>query len=95
MVRVASEARQENAAPRLLALLLIDALRTIARDPRARRARLTREWLCAGDAPDPNSFEAACGAVGVPPAELRRRLGLRATAPRRRSARGWMRGPGY
>jgi hypothetical protein len=81
----------EKPASRLLAFLLVDALRTIARGRRTRRAHVTREWLCAGDAPDPYSFAAACGALGLPPAELRRRLGLRAATPRRRSARGWRR----
>ncbi|HJQ85791.1 MAG TPA: hypothetical protein VKA21_17010 [Candidatus Binatia bacterium] len=79
---------------RLLGLLLVDVLETVARGRTANGARESREWICAGDSGAVYSFENACTAFNLPPQALRRRVGLRAQVPRRRSARGWTRGPG-
>jgi hypothetical protein len=78
---------------RLLGLLLVDALETIARSRRGPVVRETQRWVCEGDGRAPYSFERACEAFGLPPAALRRRLGLRAPSPRRGTGRGWLRGP--
>ena len=78
---------------RLLGLLLVDALETIARGRRGAAVRETRRWMCDGDERAPYSFERACEAFGLPSAVLRRRLGLRPPSARRGSARGWQRGP--
>jgi hypothetical protein len=78
---------------RLLGLLLVDALETIARGRRAPGTRETRQWVCQGDGRARYSFERACEAFGLPPVALRRRLGLRAQASRRTSAGGWFRAP--
>ena len=78
-------------AVRLLGLILVDALDSIAKGRRDARVREARAWVCAS-ANAPYSFEHACEAFGLPPRMLRRRLGLRATSPRR-SERGWVRLP--
>jgi len=78
---------------RLLGLILVDALETIARGRRGPGVRETRQWVCRGDGRDTYSFERACEAFGLPPVALRRRLGLRAQATRRPDARGWLRRP--
>ena len=87
-----AESEQSARVARLLGLLLVDALRTIAGGRRANGARETREWVCSRPGGRPYSFDEACAAYDLPPAALRRRLGLRAQA-RRPSRRGWMRGP--
>jgi len=94
MVRPVPRAESEQSArvARLLGLLLVDALRTIAGGRRAAGARETREWVCSRPGRRPYSFDDACAAYDLPAAALRRRLGLRAQA-RRPSRRGWMRGP--
>jgi len=75
---------------RLLGLLLVDALETMARGRTATGSREAREWMCSRSG-GVYSFERACDAFGLPPGPLRRRVGLRAQAPRRRTARGWLR----
>jgi hypothetical protein len=85
--------QQDPRVVRLLGLLLVDALQTLAQGRRASGARETRDWVCATDGRNVYSFENACEAFDLPPRALRRRLGLRAAGPRRASARGWMRGP--
>ena len=77
---------------RLLGLLLVDALETIAHGRSAVGAREARQWMCS-PSDGVYSFEHACDAFGLPPDALRRRLGLRAQGARRRSSRGWMRPP--
>jgi hypothetical protein len=77
---------------RLLGLLLVDALETIAHGRSAAGSREARQWMCS-PSNGAYSFEHACDAFGLPPDALRRRLGLRAQSARRRSSRGWMRPP--
>jgi hypothetical protein len=77
---------------RILGLLLVDALETVARGRSADGAREARQWMCSPSS-GVYSFEHACDAFGLPPDMLRRRIGLRAPSARRRSARGWMRPP--
>jgi hypothetical protein len=86
------EQREDPRVVRLLGLLLVDALQTLAQGRNASGARETRQWVCATDA-NVYSFENACEAFNLPPRALRRRLGLRAAGVRRVSKRGWMRGP--
>jgi hypothetical protein len=90
-----SAAQPEGDAPvvRLLALLLIDALETMAKGRWGRGAREARNWMCARRASAPYSFEQACAAFGLPADALRRRIGLRRQTPPRRSACGWRRRP--
>ena len=94
-----AEAQRQNARHdearevRLLGLLLVDALETIARGRRATGLRETRKWVCASDNDQQYSFERACEAFGLPAVALRRRLGLRTQAVRRTTTRGWVRGP--
>jgi hypothetical protein len=78
---------------RLLGLLLVDALETIAAGRRAEGARETREWVCAESGRYPYSFDRACEVFQLPACALRRRLGLRAPVSRRGGSRGWLRGP--
>jgi hypothetical protein len=85
----AEEAREV----RLLGLLLVDALETIARGRRGPALRETRQWVCEGDGRDPYSFDRACEAFGLPPVALRRRLGLRAQRTRHTDGRSWIRRP--
>jgi hypothetical protein len=85
--------QEEAREVRLLGLLLVDALETIARGRRGPGVRETRQWVCHGDARDPYSFDHACETFGLPPVALRRRLGLRVQATRRTDARGWLRRP--
>ena len=60
-------ARQDEARMvRLLGLLLVDALETIARGRRATGFRETRQWVCASDNDGPYSFERACEAFRLP-----------------------------
>ena len=90
---VASRQTPENPrVTRLLGLLLVDALETLARGRSAAGSREARQWMCSS-ANGVYSFEHACDAFGLPPDMLRRRLGLRPQSVRRRSARGWMRAP--
>jgi len=84
------QSESDPAVVRLLGLLLVDALQTIARGRRAEGSRETRAWVCERGS-GVYSFERACEAFGLPPRALRRRLGMRAQVPRRRSSRGWMR----
>jgi len=77
---------------RILGLLLVDALETIARGRSASGSREARQWMCS-PSNGVYSFEHACDAFGLPPDALRRRVGLRAQSARRRSSRGWMRPP--
>ena len=86
------EEQQDPRVVRLLGLLLVDALQTLAQGRRASGARDTRAWVCATEG-TVYSFESACETFNLPPRALRRRLGLRAAGQRRASARGWMRGP--
>jgi len=81
---------EDTRVARLLGLLLVNALETVAGGRRAPGARETREWLC-GTAVGPYSFEQACEAFGLPPRALRRRLGMRAHGGRRPSRQGWTR----
>jgi hypothetical protein len=90
-----AESEQEARVARLLGLLLIDALRTIAGGRRAVGARETREWVCAAPGTRPYSFDEACAAYSLPPRALRRRLGLRAQAAPRPDRRGWTRRPSH
>jgi hypothetical protein len=78
---------------RLLAVLLGEVLRTLATRPSRAALRRARTWICARDPARQFSFEHACAVFGLDPAQVRRRLGLRAHAPRPRSARGFARGP--
>jgi hypothetical protein len=77
---------------RLLAVLLTDALHTVASGSRRLGLLEARRWICARDSDDPYSFERACEVLGLPAPALRRRLGLRAEMPRRASRRGTLRG---
>jgi hypothetical protein len=93
MGRVAPRPNEIDAgAARLLGLLLVDALQTMALGRRAPGARETRQWICAPRDSQPYSFDLACETYGLPPRALRRRLGLRAQGSRRVCARGWNRG---
>jgi len=91
--------QEEARDVRLLGLLLVDALETIARGRRASSApqtsgvRETRQWVCAREGGGSYSFERACEAFGLPPVALRRRLGLRTESARRTDGRGWLRRP--
>ena len=89
-VQPISQRESDPAIVRLLGLLLVDALQTIARGRSADGARETRAWVCERGS-GVYSFERACEAFGLPPRALRRRLGLRAQVPRRRTSRGWIR----
>ena len=90
---VASPQTGENPrVTRLLGLLLVDALETMARGRSATGSREARQWMCSSSN-GAYSFEHACEAFGLPSDALRRRLGLRAQSARRRSSRGWMRPP--
>jgi hypothetical protein len=77
---------------RLLAVLLVDALETLGREPRGASAREVRRWVCGtGSDEGPFSFTSACDTLGLPSTRLRRRLGLRGQNGRRCSARGLVR----
>jgi len=89
---VSPEARENPRVTRLLGLLLVDALETMARGRTATGSREARQWMCS-PSNDVYSFEHACDAFGLPSDALRRRVGLRAQSVRRRSARGWIRRP--
>ena len=78
---------------RLLGLLLTDSLETAAKGRGAKEIREAREWICAPSDDAPYSFERVCAAFGLPPDGLRRRVGLRRQAARRRSVRGRLRRP--
>jgi hypothetical protein len=86
-------ASEDRAVVRILGLLLVDALQTIALGRRVPGGRQTREWVCASDGGRAYSFEDACAVFGLPPKALRRRLGLREHGGRRASVRGFTRGP--
>jgi hypothetical protein len=87
----ASEADGSRHA-RLLAVLLVDALETLGREPHGASAREVRDWVCAGVSDEgPFSFDRACDTLGLPPVRLRRRLGLRGQVARRASSRGFTR----
>ena len=74
---------EESRHARLLAVLLVDALETLGREPHGASAREVRDWVCAGGGDDgPFSFGRACDTLGLPPVRLRRRLGLRSQARR-------------
>jgi len=78
---------------RLLGLLLVDALQTMARERRGTSTREIRQWVCHGDGRDRYSFERACEAFGLPPVALRRRIGLRVQSARRKTTGAWLRSP--
>lgn len=92
MPRVTEQLVSDN---RLLAVMLADALQAVARGYRALGLLEARRWICARDRDDPYSFERACETFGLPPAALRRRIGLRAEMPRRPGGRGRLRGTNY
>ncbi len=81
---------EDSRRARLLAVLLVDALETLGREPRGDPAREVRTWVCAADDDGPFSFGRACETLGLPANRLRRRLGLRGQR-RRGSARGFTR----
>ena len=83
-------AEEDPRVVRLLGLLLVDAFEAMGRGRAATGSREAREWVCSRSN-GVYSFERACDTFGLPPELLRRRLGLRAQAPRRRTTRGWMR----
>ena len=85
-------AEEDPQVVRMLGLLLVDAFEAMGRGRAGRDFREAREWVCSRSS-GVYSFEHACDAFGLPPQLLRRRLGLRAQAPRRRTTRGWMRPP--
>ena len=92
--RPAAAPPEDPRTVRLLGVLLVDALETLGRGPRAEGSREARAWICARDDGDARySFAGACAAYGLPAVALRRRVGLRPQAPPRRSARGWLRRP--
>jgi hypothetical protein len=76
-----------------MAVLLTDALHTVASGSRRLGLVEARRWICARDYDDPYSFERVCELLGLPAPALRRRLGLRAEMPRRAARRGTLRGP--
>jgi hypothetical protein len=78
---------------RLLGLLLVDALQTMARERRGTGTREIRQWICHGNGEDRYSFERACETFGLPPVALRRRLGLRVQSARRKTTQAWLRNP--
>ena len=84
------------AESRLLMVLLGDALMAVRLGRKSTPARAARLWICAPDAgADVGlSFGSACERLGIDGARLRRRIGLRAGVPRRRSARGFTRRAG-
>ena len=93
--RVSAAQPEENArVVRLLGLLLVDALETLAKGRRAERAREARDWICAPSEAAPYSFERACAAFSLPANPLRRRVGLRRQTAPRGGVHGWMRRPG-
>jgi hypothetical protein len=77
---------------RLLAVLLCEALHTLAIRSRGEALRRARAWMCARES-DQFSFEQACSVFELEPNRVRRRVGLRAHVSRRRTARGFHRGP--
>jgi hypothetical protein len=94
-IRVSAARPAEDARTvRLLGLLLVNALETVAKGRGAQGLREARDWMCAPSEAAPYSFERACAAFGLPPERLRRRIGLRRQTAPRRSVRGWMRRPG-
>ena len=86
-----AEDTEESGRTRLLAVLLVDALETLGREPRGDSAREVRTWVCAAQDGGAFSFARACDTLGLPVVHLRRRLGLRPQAARRGSGRGFSR----
>jgi hypothetical protein len=78
---------------RLLAVLLAEVLHVLATRPSHDLLQRARTWVCAREPGRRFSFDQTCAAFGLRTDPVRRRLGLRAHVPRRRSARGLRRGP--
>ena len=76
---------------RLLAVLLREALHTVAARGRDATLHRTRTWICAREPGRRLSFEHACRAFDLDANRVRRRLGLRAQVARRRTAPGFRR----
>jgi hypothetical protein len=93
MRRSDTPAATDGAEDRLLLVLLANALHRIGGDRRSAAARHAKDWVCAPEDGDRFSFVRACERLGVEARPLRRRLGLRAQVPRRRSRRGLVRDP--
>jgi hypothetical protein len=87
----AQEPTRGSGEERLLLVRLAGALRALAAR-RTEESGRAREWVCAPSGDSRLSFRRACERLGLEPARLRRRLGLRAPA-RHRTSRGWRRGP--
>jgi hypothetical protein len=83
-----------HAEPRVLLVLLTQAIAALRRGRGAPGVREARAWVCAPDDGGRRSFARACESLGIEVQDLRRRLGLRMHAPRRRTRRGLVRGPG-
>ncbi len=83
-----------HAEPRVLLELLTRTIAVLRRGRGAPGVRRARAWVCAADDGGRLSFARACESLGIEVQDLRRRLGLRAETPRRRTGRGLVRGPG-